>query len=134
MTKLKFSYYSFWKMMRTVASQTMNGKNIELRKLFNATANYFYKFVKDKYEIKFAKQQEILRLIGNETLTVSDLNKGKLTENSIVRTRNIRTETGYEQYEEEIVLGEEIVNQIKELRQDEDIISLRNEYYANGGV
>lgn len=134
MTKLKFSYYSFWKMMRTVASQTMNGKNIELRKLFNATANYFYKFVKDKYEIKFAKQQEILRLIGNETLTVSDLNKGKLTENSIVRTRNIRTETGYEQHEEEIVLGEEIVNQIKELRQEEDIISLRNEYYANGGV
>lgn len=134
MTKLKFSYYSFWKSMRTVASSVMNGKNVELRKLFNATANYFYKFVKDKYDVKFAEQQELLLHIGNDKLSISDLNKGKLTDTSLIRTYNIRTENGYEQQEEEIILGEDIIDRIKELRQEEDIISLRNEYYANGGI
>lgn len=134
MTKLKFSYYSFWKSMRTVASQVMNGKSIELRKLFNPTANYFYKFMKDKYEAKFNMQQQLLEQIGSDKLSVSDLNKGGLTDNSLVRTYNIRTETGYEQQKEEILLGEDIVNQIKEFRQEEDIISLRKEYYSNGGV
>lgn len=134
MTKLKFSYYSFWKSMRTVASQVMNGKSIELRKLFNPTANYFYKFMKDKYEAKFNMQQQLLEQIGSDKLSVSDLNKGGLTDNSLVRTYNIRTETGYEQQKEEILLGEDIVNQIKEFRQEEDIISLRREYYSNGGV
>lgn len=138
MTKLKFSYYSFWKMMRGVAEQTMNGKSVELKRLFNATSNYFYKFVKDKYDDKFNKQLDLLEHIGNDTLTVQDLNKCELTDDSIIKIVNIRTrtETGYtfEQNQDVVYVGEDIINQIKELRHRDDIITLRNEYYANGGV
>ena len=35
--------------MREVADKTLRGSNVEYRKLFNATSNYFYKFCKDKY-------------------------------------------------------------------------------------
>lgn len=134
MTKLKFSYYTFWKFMRSISQTVMGGRNIELRKLYNATSNYFYKFLKDKYEDKFNKQQELLAEIGVEELTVSDLNRAQLTEDSIIKVRNMRTEEGYLQTTENICVGEDIIQRIKDLRENQDIISLRNEYYANGGV
>ena len=140
MTKLKFSYYSFWKSMRTVYEMTMNGKNVELRKLYNATANYFYKFIKDKYDDKCVEYMKILDSINNDFVKLSDLKQCELAEDgeSIIMQKQIktRTETGYtcENIKENINIGKENISKIVELRKKDNIISLRNEYYANGGV
>lgn len=140
MTKLKFSYYSFWKMMRTVADMTMNGKSVELKKLYNATANYFYKFMKDKYDDKCIEYMKILEDIGRDDIKLSDLRQLKLPDDgdtvTISKQIKTRTETGYicEIKEDEIFIGRDNIEKLKKLRQKEDIISLRNEYYANGGI
>lgn len=140
MTKLKFSYYSFWKMMRTVADMTMNGKSVELKKLYNATANYFYKFMKDKYDDKCIEYMKILEDIGRNDIKLSDLRQLKLPDDgdtvTISKQIKTRTENGYicEIKEDEIFIGRDNIEKLKKLRQKEDIISLRNEYYANGGI
>lgn len=140
MTKLKFSYYSFWKMMRTVADMTLNGRNVELKKLYNATANYFYKFVKDKYDDKCVEYVKILNDIGREDIKLSDLRQWNLPDEgdtvTITKQVKTRTETGYvcEIKDDVIFVGEDNIKKLKELRKKEDIISLRNEYYANGGI
>lgn len=134
MTKLKFSYYSFWKLMREVADKTLRGSNVEYRKLFNATSNYFYKFCKDKYNSIVAEAMKIKKQIGREDLTESDWNKSEITNDTLIIKKFVRTETGYEENNEEIYVGEEIAARIKELKSHRDIISLRNEYYANGGI
>lgn len=47
MTKLKFPYYKFWKFMRSLKEQASKKRNIKLSSLSNATANYFYSFLKE---------------------------------------------------------------------------------------
>lgn len=46
MTKLKFPYYNFWKFMRRTKEQLMHRSNVKLSKLYNATSNYFYAWLK----------------------------------------------------------------------------------------
>lgn len=46
MTKLKFPYYNFWKLMRRIKEQVKNNSNVNLAKLYNDTANYFYDWLK----------------------------------------------------------------------------------------
>lgn len=50
MTKLKFPYYNFWKKMRGLKEQVRLKHNVKLSSLFNATSNYFYKWLKDQPE------------------------------------------------------------------------------------
>ena len=141
MAKLKFNYYSFWKLLRTVSEMTMNGKAVPLNKLYNATANYFYKFVKEKYNKKLELQKQILEKINDERLNISGLNKGELTDSSIIihlrkyyNSEQVTEETPYEPYEQiEIPLSNDTIEQIKELRKVDNIISLRREYYENRG-
>lgn len=140
MTKLKFSYYSFWKMMRGVVDMTMNGKNVELKRLYNATANYFYKFIKDKYDDKCMEYMKILESINRDDIRLSDLRQLHLPDegDTVTITRQIktRTENGYicELKDDVIFIGRDNIEKLKELKNKEDIISLRNEYYANGGI
>ena len=140
MTKLKFSYYSFWKMMRGVVDITMSGKNVELKKLYNATANYFYKFIKDKYDDKCMEYMRIVESINRDDIKLSDLRQLHLPDegDTVTITRQIktRTENGYicELKDDVIFIGRDNIEKLKELKKKEDIISLRNEYYANGGI
>ena len=46
MTKLKFPYYNFWKLMRRVKEQLLHNSNIKLSRLYNSTSNYFYAWLK----------------------------------------------------------------------------------------
>ena len=46
MTKLKFPYYNFWKFMRRVKEQVAHKRTPKLSSLCNATANYFYAWLK----------------------------------------------------------------------------------------
>lgn len=136
MTKLKFSYYTFWKMMRTVKEQVMKGRPVELGRLYNATSNYFYGFLKQKYNNKIAETNNILKEIGIKELSVSDINKCELDEDKIIVSRKIYNEDNeqirYTNEQKEYVVGEDIVNRIQNLRKQEDIITLRNEF--NNGI
>jgi predicted kinase len=42
LTKLKFPYYNFWKLMRGVKEKVKGRNQIKLSSLYNATSNYFY--------------------------------------------------------------------------------------------
>ena len=140
MTKLKFSYYSFWKMMRGVVDTVMNGKNVELKRLYNATANYFYKFIKDKYDDKCMEYMKILESINRDDIKLSDLRQLRLPDEgdtvTISKQVKTRTDSGYicEIKDDVIFIGKDNIKKLKELKKKEDIISLRNEYYANGGI
>ena len=46
MTKLKFPYYNFWKLMRGIKESVARGKTVKLSKLYNAEANYFYDYLR----------------------------------------------------------------------------------------
>lgn len=48
MTKLKFPYYNFWKLMRRTKEKLVAGHNIKLSQMFNATANYFLHWAKQQ--------------------------------------------------------------------------------------
>lgn len=61
MTKLKFPYYNFWKMMRGVKEQVRKQRNIKLASLYNATANYFYFWLKGLPEEELEKDIIYLR-------------------------------------------------------------------------
>lgn len=58
MTKLKFPYYNFWKLMRRIKEQVKNNSNVNLAKLYNDTANYFYDWLK-KQDKELLKQDII---------------------------------------------------------------------------
>lgn len=143
MTKLKFSYYSFWKGLREVARQTQSGKVVKLNRLFNATSNYFYKFVKDRYEEKTNRLLEIRKELDREDIPLSDFRKAKLDFNTdeIVITRQTRRRY-YSEDETDLNFNEEIrikvdkdlIDEMSSLLKQEDIISLRKQYYANGGI
>ena len=62
MTKLKFPYYNFWKFMRKVKEQVAHKGTPKLSSLFNATANYFYAWLK--------KQNE--KTLANDIITLRD--------------------------------------------------------------
>lgn len=61
MTKLKFPYYNFWKQMRRVKEQVAHRSNVKLSSLFNATANYFYAWLKKQDEDTLKKDIITLR-------------------------------------------------------------------------
>lgn len=61
MTKLKFPYYNFWKFMRRVKEQVLHRSQVPLSKLFNATANYFYAWLKKRDEETLKKDIITLR-------------------------------------------------------------------------
>lgn len=42
MTKMKFTYYNFWKMCRSLVDKARYKRNIKLGSLYNDTANYFW--------------------------------------------------------------------------------------------
>lgn len=48
MTKMKFTYYNFWKMCRKLADQAKNKRNIKLGSLYNDTSNYFWKWLQEQ--------------------------------------------------------------------------------------
>lgn len=58
MTKLKFPYYNFWKLMRGIKDSVSHGRNVKLSKLYNAEANYFYDYLKK--QPKEALQRSII--------------------------------------------------------------------------
>lgn len=61
MTKLKFPYYNFWKYMRRVKEQVLHRSNVKLSGLYNATANYFYAWLKKQDEETLGKDIITLR-------------------------------------------------------------------------
>lgn len=61
MTKLKFSYYNFWKLMRRVKEQLLHNSNVKLSKLYNSTSNYFYAWLKEQNEETLKKDIITLR-------------------------------------------------------------------------
>lgn len=61
MTKLKFPYYNFWKLMRNVKEGVARKSNIKLSKLYNATSNYFYAYLKTLDEETIKKDIITLR-------------------------------------------------------------------------
>ena len=61
MTKLKFPYYNFWKQMRRVKEQVAHKSNVKLSSLFNATANYFYAWLKKQDDETLQKDIITLR-------------------------------------------------------------------------
>lgn len=61
MTKLKFPYYNFWKLMRRVKEQVRHGSRPDLARLYNATANYFYAWAKKQSEETLSKDIITLR-------------------------------------------------------------------------
>lgn len=142
MTKLKFNYYRFWKGMRSVAEKLQSGRdNVKLSMLYNATANYFYKFVKDMVE---EKQLELLKI--KDTLGLGDINAGDLRRAELDFENNMITihkrdrrayYIGNDITAENVITATttpEIMNKLSELQKSKDIITLRNEYYRNGGV
>lgn len=50
MTKLKFPYYCFWKQMRGLKEKVLKRHNVKLSSLYNATANYFFYWLKQQDE------------------------------------------------------------------------------------
>lgn len=60
MTKLKFPYYNFWKLMRKTKEQVARGSGVKLSKMYNATANYFLHWLKE--QTKEVQQQDIITL------------------------------------------------------------------------
>ncbi len=48
MTKMKFTYYNFWKMCRKLVDQAKNRRNIKLGSLYNDTSNYFWKWLQEQ--------------------------------------------------------------------------------------
>ena len=50
MTKLKFPFYNFWKFMRSLKEKVKANHKIDYARLFNATSNYFYKWLRDVKE------------------------------------------------------------------------------------
>lgn len=143
MTKLKFSYYSFWKGMRAVSEQVQGAKSVKLNKLFNATANYFYKFVLDKFERKMEKFTEIKQGLNRDDITAADLRRASLdfgNNKIVVRKRDKRRfyvdrDIQLEPIPDiEIEASQELLQELKDLQKNWDIISLRNEYYENGGI
>lgn len=48
MTKMKFTYYNFWKMCRKLVDQAKNKRNIKLGSLYNDTSNYFWKWLQEQ--------------------------------------------------------------------------------------
>lgn len=85
MTKLKFPYYNFWKFMRRVKEQVAHKGTPKLSSLFNATANYFYAWLK--------KQNE--ETLANDIITLRD----KFLEDKYIYCENIVTE-------ERVIVGE----------------------------
>ena len=77
MTKLKFPYYNFWKFMRRVKEQVAHKGTPKLSSLFNATANYFYAWLK--------KQNE--ETLTNDIITLRD----KFLEDKYIYCENIIT-------------------------------------------
>lgn len=61
MTKLKFPYYNFWKLMRRVKEQLLHNSNIKLSRLYNSTSNYFYAWLKEQNEEALKKDIITLR-------------------------------------------------------------------------
>ena len=61
MTKLKFPYYNFWKFMRRIKEQVSHKKTPKLASLYNATANYFYAWLKQQDEETLNKDIITLR-------------------------------------------------------------------------
>lgn len=62
MTKLKFPYYNFWKQMRGLKeSVKKKSTKINLAKLYNAEANYFYAWLKEQDEETLSKDIITLR-------------------------------------------------------------------------
>jgi tRNA splicing ligase len=60
LTKLKFPYYNFWKLMRGVKDKVKGRNQIKLASLYNATSNYFYAWLQ-KQE-KETLEQDIITL------------------------------------------------------------------------
>lgn len=48
MTKMKFTYYNFWKMCRGLVDQVRNQHEVKLGSLYNDTSNYFYKWLQEQ--------------------------------------------------------------------------------------
>jgi predicted kinase len=61
MTKLKFPYYNFWKYMRRIKEQVSHKSNVKLSRLYNATSNYFYAWLKNQDEETLKKDIITLR-------------------------------------------------------------------------
>lgn len=94
MTKLKLSYYNFWKTMRAVANETMRKGYIDMTtKLYNAESNEFYAFMQYLYnevedkDILFHKYRGNIIKLRNMFL---DNKKGKFSmdkvEKEIIQT------------------------------------------------
>lgn len=74
MTKLKFPYYNFWKYMRRVKEQVSHRRNVKLSRLYNATSNYFYAWLKKQDEEILKKDIITLRKMFYEENNEKDNN------------------------------------------------------------
>lgn len=63
MTKLKFPYYNFWKLMRSVKDKVLHKSEVKFSRLYNATSNYFYAWLKQQDEETLQKDIITLRKI-----------------------------------------------------------------------
>lgn len=63
MTKLKFPYYNFWKLMRSVKDKVLHKREVKFSRLYNATSNYFYAWLKQQDEETLQKDIITLRKI-----------------------------------------------------------------------
>jgi predicted kinase/predicted phosphodiesterase len=61
MTKLKFPYYNFWKLMRSVKDKVLHKREVKFSRLYNATSNYFYAWLKQQDEETLQKDIITLR-------------------------------------------------------------------------
>lgn len=48
MTKMKFTYYNFWKMCRKLVDQAKHKRNIKLGSLYNDASNYFWGWLQEQ--------------------------------------------------------------------------------------
>ena len=148
MTKLKFNYYKFWKGMRSVSEAVQGNRQVKLNQLYNATANYFYKFLKDKHDIR---NNELIAIQGyinsthNLDISLYDLKKSKIDFNNCTLTiykhknkkwlnDNYNQESTTEDNSIQMTLELNVLKQLEEYRKPLDIISLRKEYYQNNGI
>lgn len=109
MTKLKLSYYNFWKKMRAIASESLRKGYVDVTsRLFNAESNEFYAFIQYLYDN-----------VNNKHMLLHNF------KNNIIELRNMF----YEYKKGSFDMDKMIINRIeKEVRTHEFYCSICNKF------